>query len=112
MKLMTKAILKRIPPLYGQEDVKDKVVHVKFFTAWTNWAWFGCEYRPETGVFFGYVIGPFPEWGYFTLDELESVKGPFGLKIERDMYFEPRPVSKVKAIVDAGGWLYGDEVDE
>ncbi len=26
---------------------------------------------------------------YFTLSELESVKGPLGLKIERDRYWKP-----------------------
>ena len=108
MKLMTKAILKKIPPLYGQEDVKDKIVHVKFFTPWTSWTWYGVEYRPEERLFFGYVIGIAPEWGYFSLDEIESVRGPGGLKIERDMHFEPRPVSKVKRIVEAGGWFYGE----
>jgi hypothetical protein len=30
-----------------------------------------------------------PELGYVSLKELESLKLPFGLKIERDMYFEP-----------------------
>jgi len=31
----------------------------------------------------------FPELGYVSLQELESVTLPFGLKIERDMYFTP-----------------------
>ena len=31
-----------------------------------------------------------PELGYVSLAELESVKGPFGLGIERDLHFEPR----------------------
>ena len=31
----------------------------------------------------------FPELGYVSLQELESVELPFGLKIERDMYFTP-----------------------
>ena len=34
MKLMTKEIIKRIPPLYSTEDVdaKDKIIHVKVDT--------------------------------------------------------------------------------
>ena len=36
------------------------------------------------------------ELGYFTLAELESVTGPGGLKIERDLYFKPQPLSKFK----------------
>ena len=29
-----------------------------------------------------------PEVGSFSLEELEAFKGPFGLGIERDLYFE------------------------
>jgi hypothetical protein len=47
--------------------------------------------------FYGYVsiFGDHnDEWGYFSLSELGSVKGPFGLGIERDLYFDPQPISK------------------
>jgi hypothetical protein len=56
-------------------------------------------------LFFGYVsiFGDHnDEWGYFRLSELESVKcPPFGMGIERDLYFDPNPISKVcpKAII-------------
>ena len=50
-------------------------------------------------TFYGYVSihGDFcDEWGYFRLSELQSVKcPPFGLGIERDLYFNPKPISKV-----------------
>ncbi|MEN5407683.1 DUF2958 domain-containing protein, partial [Aliarcobacter butzleri] len=36
------------------------------------------------------------ELGYFSLDELESVRGLFGLKVERDLSFKPTKLSKVK----------------
>jgi hypothetical protein len=49
--------------------------------------------------FYGYVSihGDFcDEWGYFSLSELQSVKcPPFGMGIERDLYFDPKPISKV-----------------
>lgn len=124
MKMLTKEIEKRLPPLYANEGlepvncpkcynkethqwegcdycngtgiVKDPIVYVKFFTPWTNWTWYGLEYDPEQRLFFGYVEGMENELGYFSLDELESIKGPFGLKIERDMYFDPCPLSKIK----------------
>jgi hypothetical protein len=38
-------------------------------------------------MFFGLVVGLETELGYFTLNELESVRGPMGLKIERDRHF-------------------------
>ena len=37
------------------------------------------------------------EFGYFTLRELESVRGPLGLPIERDLHFKPRPLKEVMA---------------
>ena len=35
------------------------------------------------------------EWGYFVLSELESVRGPAGLTIERDLHFSAAPFSEV-----------------
>ena len=39
------------------------------------------------------------ELGYFTLEELESLHGPLGLAIERDMSFRPTSFSKIKKVV-------------
>jgi Protein of unknown function (DUF2958) len=47
-------------------------------------------------VLFGYVCGFENEFGYFRLSELEAARGPLGLPIERDPYFEPTPVSKLQ----------------
>lgn len=89
-----------LPKLYAQEGVKDPVVHCKFFTPWSSWTWFATEgeQKGEDFIFFGYVIGHEKEWGYFSLNELSSVKGPFGLKIERDIHFTARPKSQVSEI--------------
>ncbi len=97
MKLLTKEIQKQLPKLYETEGVplKEKVAVVKFFTPWTNWTWYGVEYNPETRTFFGLVYGQEKEWGYFNLDELESVKGPHGLKKERDLYFNPTKIENL-----------------
>ena len=95
MKLLTKEIRKRLPPLYTNEDNPDPVVQVKFFTPWSNWTWFATEFDGED-TFFGLVKGLDTELGYFSLAELEQVRGPWGLKIERDMYFDPKPLSEVK----------------
>jgi hypothetical protein len=88
MKLLTKELEAKLPRLYKGTQI----AYVKFFTPWSNWTWYACEYDPEEKVFFGYVEGLEKEWGYFSLQELESVRGPWGLKVERDMYFSPRVV--------------------
>ena len=89
-----------LPPLYSQEQTKDPIVHVKFFTPWTGWTWYATEGSEQEGdfIFFGYVIGHEREWGYFSLNELSSVVGPMGLKIERDIHFTPKPRSQVSDI--------------
>ena len=91
----------QLPPLYNSEGNKDPTVFVKFFCPWNQWTWFALEGSQRDGDFilFGYVIGHEREWGYFSLTELQSVTGPFGLKIERDMYFTPKPKSQVKEIL-------------
>jgi hypothetical protein len=45
---------------------------------------------------YGYVHGLESELGYFTLEELESVHGPLGLAVERDLSFEPTVFAIIK----------------
>lgn len=92
MKLMTKVLEKKMPKLYETEKNEEKIAIVKFFNPCGVGTWYGIEYDPKERIFFGYVdLGnpDFAEYGYFSLEELESIKLPFGLKIERDLYFEP-----------------------
>lgn len=99
MKLLTKQIEQALPKLYSTENIKfqDKKVCVKFFTPWSYWTWYAIEgERQENGdvLFFGYVQGQVGEWGYFMLSELETIKGPVGLRIERDLHFTPKTLSQ------------------
>ena len=96
MKLLTKELLKKLPAPRGTEGIPDPPAVIKFFSPTSNWRWYGTEYDPATRTFFGFVRGVENEWGYFSLDELESVKGPLGLGIERDLYWDGKtPMSKV-----------------
>jgi len=96
MKLMTKELESSIPRLYEQDGLgDDAIVHIKYFTPDGDWTWFGTEYDPDTRTFFGLVDGFEKEYGYFSLDELESVRGSLGLPIERDMWFTPTKLSEV-----------------
>lgn len=92
MKLLPDDIRQTLPPRYSQEHEKDPLVRVKFFTPWTNWTWYAIEFDGDD-LFFGLVDGFELELGYFSLTELESVRGPAGLAIERDLYFTPKPLS-------------------
>ena len=92
MMMLTKAIREKLPKLYSTEKVplEDKQIIVKFFCPWSHWTWYAVEGdEDEDGdwMFFGLVDGHEKEWGYFTLNELTEVRGPGGLRIERDYHF-------------------------
>jgi hypothetical protein len=103
MQLLTDELRKELPPLYAQKDDKDPTVYVKFFTPDSNWTWYATEgeQQDDDFIFFGYVIGQESEWGYFALNELSAARGPWGLPIERDLYFSPKRVSEIKELAQA-----------
>jgi hypothetical protein len=110
MKLLTKEIEKKLPKLYSQENVKDPMVVVKFFNPTGSATWWiiegewethtedGDEYKDDFTMFgLCMLFGPDEaELGYVSLNELQSIKLMFGLGIERDIYWNPKPLSEVK----------------
>ena len=98
MMLLTKELLKRFEEIGRQEDSKDPIVVAKFFNPAGAGTWYATEYDPGSKEFFGYVsiFGDWnDEWGSFSLDELQSYRGNFGLGIERDRYFDEKRISEV-----------------
>lgn len=94
MKLLTQELRKQLPPLGSQDKNLDPTVIVKFFCPWSYWTWYAYEFDGED-IFWGFVKGDFDEYGTFSLSELESIRGPMGLGIERDRYFKPAKLSKI-----------------
>lgn len=92
MQLITKAIEAKLlkTPLHSTESLNPKPVIVKFFTPDSNWTWYvvAGERHGEDWTFFGLVEGLETEWGYFTLNELQSIRGSIGLPVERDRFFD------------------------
>jgi hypothetical protein len=103
MKLLTKEILnnfKRQGDTSKMEAEQVKVI-VKFFNPVGIGTWYATEYNEDEKMFFGYVslFGDHnDELGYFSLEELESIKGQFGLGIERDMYFRKHTLKEVMSM--------------
>jgi Protein of unknown function (DUF2958) len=86
-----------LPPLYANEKLGlDALAPVKFFTPDNQWTWYATEYDGKD-TFFGLVSGFEVEMGYFSMVELEGVRGSLGLPIERDLYFTPTPLRQLKA---------------
>jgi hypothetical protein len=93
--LIPKDLLDTIPKLYDTEDIKDPIVHVKLFL--DGWTWYITELSIDEDICFGYVVSPFErELGYFSLNEIQSIKGSLGLEVERDLSFKPTKLSIIK----------------
>ena len=93
--LLTEELLLRFKQV-GRQDVPNPIVIAKFFSPWNDWAWFAFSYNEETGTFFGLIRGSYEELGYFAIEDLRGVRGPRGLKVERDLYFREKPLSEVQ----------------
>lgn len=94
--LMTEEIRERLPELGATEDQGlDVLAPVKYFTPDAGWTWYASEFDGDD-LFFGLVIGLEIELGYFSLSELQQVRGPLGLAIERDLYYEPRSLRELR----------------
>lgn len=96
LQLMTDEIRARLPELGANEKLGlEALGQVKYFTPDSNWTWYASEFDGED-LFFGLVIGFEIELGYFSLSELQEVRGPLGLQIERDLYYEPQSLHDLR----------------
>ena len=95
MKLLTQEIRKKLPALYAQENKGGKaIVYLKLFTPDSSFTWYATEFDGED-TFFGLVDGHEKELGYFSLSELQQVKGSLGLPIERDLWWKPKTLEEI-----------------
>ena len=95
---MTKAIQEKAEKQYDEgSDLEQKVV-AKYFDPTGSWEWFLMNKHKGDDYCWGIVKGNAVEMGSFSIKELENIKLPFGLTIERDLYFEPM---KAKDVWDA-----------
>ena len=89
-----------LPALYACENAPDPAAEVKLFMPGTRWTWYLLEFDGDDTLF-GYVKSGlderFDELGYISLSELEALVGPFGLRVERDVHWEPTRLSVLQA---------------
>ena len=98
MKLITKKIENQLAkyPLYSQDNKGQNAVAIcKFFLQGYTWYVLEAQKNGNDYEFFGIVDGQYKEDGYFTLSQLQSLRGRWGLGVERDMYFEPTEVKNL-----------------
>lgn len=95
--LMPREIAGTVPVLYATEEDDDPIARARLFSCLSGWTWLVTEYDPESGDAFGLVRGFEEEWGYFSIREMEELNRSRGFNvIERDLYFEPKPVSEAR----------------
>ena len=89
-KWITKEIAAKLPDLYANESKKpeDVPVVLKLFNPYGSGTWYITEANLEDGICFGYCVLHEGELGYVSLAELREYRGPFGLGIERDEWFD------------------------
>jgi hypothetical protein len=84
-----------LPKLYSNEKAGlSAVAPVKLFTPDSNWTWYPTEFDGDD-LCFGLVSGFEVELGYFSITELESIRGGLGLPVERDLYFQPTTLQEL-----------------
>jgi hypothetical protein len=97
----------------GQRGV-DHVPVVKFFNPLGTATWLATELDEDGDTLFGLADLGFgcPELGSFSLSEMESLRLPFGMGIERDISFEGAfPLSAYAAAArQAGGIVFNDRL--
>ena len=95
MELIPQEIKNKIPKLYETEKQNDPIAYVKLFL--DGWTWFITEISIDKNICFGYVVSPFgAELGYFSLNELNEIRGGLGLKVEVDSSFVPTSLEIVR----------------
>jgi len=88
MKLLTVGLMEKL----NKAGADGMVPLCKLFTPWGAATWLITGI--EGGILHGFAdlgMGCVEFGGIDTLEELESIKGPFGLKIERDLFWTPKP---------------------
>ncbi|MFN8680283.1 DUF2958 domain-containing protein [Paracoccus sp. P2] len=71
----------------GRNRDADHVPVVKFFNPFGLGTWLATELDEDGDILFGLADLGSPELGSFSLEELSSLRLPFGMGIERDILF-------------------------
>lgn len=102
MKLMTKEIEEKLKS--NRQDnttLIEREVIVKYFNPTGAGTWLitnGEKDEDGNWILFGFCCIDEWEWGTISLNELKTVKLPFGLGIERDLYCKNKTVRELAKI--------------
>jgi hypothetical protein len=84
----------RLPSTDAAYAENDPILHVKLFCPQATWYIAGFD--PQTGLAYGVTDLFEIEVGDFDMNEIKALRPkPFGLPVERDLHWKPRPMSEV-----------------
>lgn len=86
----------KLPSTDAAHDADDPLLRVKLFNPTGIGTWWIAGFDPDTGIAWGVADIFEREVGDFDVKELAALSvPPFGLAIERDLWWKPTPLSKV-----------------
>ena len=71
----------------GRQRDQDHIPVVKFFNPLGEGVWLATELDEDGDIMFGLADIGYPELGSWSVSEMQSVRLPFGMGIERDLLF-------------------------
>jgi hypothetical protein len=98
MKLFTKEVDKQLFAQYPKgSDLENQMVVAKIFNPYGRGVWYLLNSDPQDPDYIWAIVDLFePDMGSVSRSELQTVKvPPFGLGLERDIYFTPKPAKEV-----------------
>ena len=95
MKLLTKEITKKATKQYDEGSDMEQMVVAKYFNPTGNGTWYLMNMDKDEDYCWGIVDMFAVEMGSFSMRELQGIKLPLNMGIERDKYFEPIKASEL-----------------
>ena len=95
MKLLTKSITEKAKKQYDKGSDMEQMVVAKFFNPIGNGTWYLMNLADDKDYAWGIVDMFAVEMGSFSMRELQGIKLPLNMGIERDKYFEPIKASEL-----------------
>lgn len=91
------------PPLGTQARDDDTLVHQKLLAPWTHLVWYVTGYDPIACKVEGiHWNGVEVEWGSWSLDDVAAIESPEGVRVERDLWWWPVNVRRVRQAIQEG----------
>ena len=112
--LIPEQLIGELPKPYDTDDGKpigDKTAHLRFFFPMGAYTAYVLEHESKTGELFTLTTMDGRDWelGYASLDEIRSINIG-GLKVERDLYFEPTQLKNIRELKDYVGNRFTPEI--